>query len=129
MNQGDTFLMPVPPSYDCPHLWIVISDPEQHGGVFIVVNATTNEFRAGRECVLSPEDHEWIKGECFISFGDALEIRPEAERKITALIGKSIHLQKPLTEAVLLRIIETAKQSKAMPGGFKRYLAAPPTQI
>jgi len=97
--------------------------------VFIVVNATTNEFRAGRECVLFPEDHEWIRSECFISFGDALEIRPETERNITALIGKSIHLQKPLTEAVLLRIVEAAKQSKAMAVAFKKYLAAPATQI
>lgn len=71
---------------------------------------------------MSPEDHEWIKGECFNSFGDALEIGPETGRNITALIGKTIRPQKPLAEAVLLRIVEAAKQSKAIPAGFKRYL-------
>ena len=128
MNLGDTFLMQVPPSFDCHHLWIVISDPGQNRGAFIIVNATTNEFRAGRECVLLPEDHEWIKTKCFISFGDALEITPATERNITALIGKSIHPQKPLADAVLLRIVEAANKSKALPVIFKKYLA-PATQI
>lgn len=115
--------MPVPPSYDRPHLWIVISDPRKHGGVFLVVNATTSEFRAGRECVLLPTDHEWIKKESFVSFGDALKITPDKKQEIAALIGKSIFLQGPMRKAALSRIVEAAKKSKALPESFKKYLA------
>jgi len=77
MKLGDAFSMAVPPNYDITHLFFVISDPGKHNGTFIIVNLTSDYFRAGRECVLNVGDHPRITKESYISFADAIEITPE----------------------------------------------------
>jgi hypothetical protein len=121
MKLGDAFLMPVP-DQDCDHLWFVISDPTKHGGVFIIVNITSDEHRASGECPLGPGDHKWIKKKSFVSFGDAIEITPEKAKKIHTLVGKTITLQRSLTPEVLSKIAKAGKSSKAIPLSFKKYL-------
>lgn len=121
MRLGDTFLMPIP-TQDCDHLWIVISDPETHGGTFIIVNVTGDYFRAGKECVLEAKDHPWIAKECFVTFADALEITPQHSAHLDQLIGKLVKMQGLLEITVLQRIIDCAKKSKAFPMGYKKYL-------
>jgi len=114
--------MGVPPDYDCNHLFFVISDPDKHNGTFVIVNVTRNWFRAGRECILGVGDHPWIQEECFVSFADALEITTERAEMITALIGTRIQSQLPLGERTLAKIVGAAKESKAIPIAFKKYL-------
>ena len=122
MNRGDAFLMPLPRQPTNHHLWFVISDPIANGGTFIIVNLTTDEVRAGRECVLTPGDHEWIRETCFVTFGDALEITPALSENIDKLIGTKVLMQGPLRNDVLERIVNAAKCSTAIPVSFKRYL-------
>lgn len=124
MRLGDTFLMPCPWSGPkIPHLWIVISDPTKHNGAFVIVNLTTDLDRSGSDCTLNRGDHRWITQECFISFGDALEITPEKERMISQLVAsKMVTLHESMADEVLARIIAAAKQSKALAPKYKKYL-------
>ena len=122
MKLGDAFLMAVPPDYQAPHLFFVISDPQKNSGTFIIVNITSDLFRAGRECVLNIGDHPWIKKECFVAFADALEITPERGNIIEALIGTKITMQATVSATILAKIVQAAKQSKAIPIAFKKYL-------
>ena len=121
MNLGDTFLMSVPPNFDRDHLFIVISDPAKRQGTFIIVNLTTDQFRAGSECILAVGDHPWITRQCFVTFTDAIEITPQHLQTIQAFVGSRITLQPCLSPAVVAKIIAAAKQSKAIPQAFKKY--------
>jgi hypothetical protein len=122
MKLGDAFLMSVPPNFNQDHLFFVISDPARNNGTFIIVNITGNELRAGRECVLVPGDHPWITKESFVAFADALEINPARAQMIDALIGTRVKLQPSLTAAILARIVNAGKQSKAIAVDYKKYL-------
>jgi hypothetical protein len=122
MNLGDAFLMSVPPNFHLDHLFFVISDPQKHGGTFIIVNLTGDAFRAGRECILVGGDHPWIRKQSFVAFADALEITPEHSQMLDALTGTRVTLQPCLKPETLAKIIEAAKKSKAIPLVFKKYL-------
>lgn len=122
MKIGDAFLMAVPPSYSIKHLFFVISDPTKHNGTFIIVNLTSDVFRAGKECILNVGDHPRITKESFVSFADAREITPALAQNLEKLIGIHVTMQKSLTSAVLTKIVAAAKQSKAIPTDFKKYL-------
>jgi hypothetical protein len=123
MKLGDAFLMAVPPSYQTPHLFFVISDPQKHNGNFVIVNITGDEFLAGKECILEVGDHPWITKKSFVAFGEALEITPASKTKLQALFtAKKITAQPGLKPEVLARIIEAGKKSKAIETGLKKYL-------
>lgn len=122
MKLGDCFLMPVPPKFEREHLWFVMSDPAKCGGTFIIANITTDLLRAGKECVLTAGDHPWITGECFVTFADALEITPDRAQYLDLLIGTKVIMHQPLKPAILARIVEAAKVSRAFPVSFKKYL-------
>lgn len=113
--------MAVPPNYDCRHLFFVISDPKKNAGTFLVANITTDQFRAGTECVLVVGEHEWITEPSFIAFTDTLEITADSAKMLDALVGTKITMQKPLDATVLAKIVVAAKQSKAIKVKFKKY--------
>jgi hypothetical protein len=105
------------------HLWIVVSDPAKHNGEYIIVNLTTDEFRAGKDCELNPGDHQWITDKCFVSFGDARKVSPAEDAQIAAhMATKAIRKQFPVAAAIMQKIIAAGKKSKALPSGFVKYL-------
>jgi len=105
------------------HLWVVISDPAQHDGEYIIANLTTDQFRAGKDCELNPGDHPWITEKCFVSFGDARKVTPAEDAKIaTHMATKGIRKQFPVSAAALQKIVTAGKKSRALPGGFLAYL-------
>jgi hypothetical protein len=120
MKLGDAFTMAVPPRYDTPHLFFVISDPSRNDGIYHVVNVTTDYIRAGKDCVLNAADHDWIKETCYVSFRDALEITPE--KNLDSLVGKLIVMRTPLRPDVLARIAGVAKATKGYRDEFKKCL-------
>jgi hypothetical protein len=122
MNLGDAFLMGVPPDYQTNHLFFVISDPSKHGGTYVIVNITRDWFRAGQECILGPSDHPWINSTSYVSFTDTLEITPERDQMISALIGTRIIMQNPLTPQTLAKVVAAANNSTAIPLAYKKYL-------
>ena len=122
MKLGDAFTMEVPPKFDLPHLFFVISDPLKNSGTFHIVNITTNQLRAGKECILNIGDHEWITELSFVSFADTREIDKAKSAGLQALIGKRVKMQPCLKDDALQRIIEAGKKSKAIPLEFKKFL-------
>lgn len=115
---GDTFVLG-----QGGHLWIVISDPTRHNGEYIIVNLTTDEFRAGKDCELNQGDHPWITDKCYVSFGDARKVTPAEDAKIAAhMASGAIRKQYPLKAAMLQKIVAAGKKSKALPTGFLPYL-------
>jgi hypothetical protein len=122
MKLGDAFTMAVPPNYDTPHLFFVISDPSKNGGTFVVVNITSDYIRAGRECVLTPHDHDWITKESYISFRDAMEIDVKKALSIDALMGTCVKKQTALRNGTLQRVVEAARASKGIPIKLKALL-------
>jgi hypothetical protein len=118
MQIGDTFYWG-----DGGHLWVVISDPAQHAGEFIIVNLTHDLFRAGKECELNTGDHKWIYGKTYVAFGDAKKVLAADAVRLAKHIGSGmIHKHFPMKSNVLARIIAAAKKSRALPTGFLDYL-------
>jgi hypothetical protein len=120
MKLGDAFTMGVPPRYNIPHLFFVISDPVKHNGRYHIVNITTDYIRGGKDCVLKVGDHGWIKETSYVAFRDAIEITPEKD--LDALVGKLIVMRAPLRAEVLARIVAAAKSTKGYREEFKPYL-------
>jgi hypothetical protein len=117
MKIGDTFVIG-----EGGHLWIVISDPAKHSSRFVIANLTTDANRAGTDCELNRGDHQWIREVCYINFGDAREVTPIEEARISECIEDGrICKHFPMKSAVLQRIICAAKKSKALPTGLRKY--------
>jgi hypothetical protein len=117
-QRGDSFVLG-----QGGHLWIVISDPAKHNGEYIIVNLTTDEFRAGKECELNLGDHQWITQKCFVSFGDARKVTPTEDAQIAAnMATKAIRKQFPVSATLLQKIITAGKASKALAPAYKAYL-------
>jgi hypothetical protein len=122
MKLGDTFTMAVPPRFRISHLFLVISDPLRHDAGFVTVNITTDFIRAGEECVLCVGDHPWITKKSFLSFRDAILIDAQKEESIQGLVGTLVTVHEPLTEIVLKKIVDSAKNSRSMPQTLKSFL-------
>lgn len=115
---GDTFILG-----ERGHLWIVISEPTKHAGHFVIVNLTTDVFRAGCDCELNPGDHQWITEKCYVTFGDARKVGPKEAAQILAYMAAgTITKHFPMNASVLQKIIAAGKQSKALPTGLLVYL-------
>jgi len=120
MKLGDAFTMAVPPKYDTPHLFFVISDPSKNGGIYHIVNITTDYIRGGKDCILAVGDHDWIKEICYVAFRDAIEVTPE--KNLDSLVGKLIVMRTPLRPEILAKIVGVAKTTKGYRDEFKKYL-------
>lgn len=120
MKLGDAFTMPVPPRYDTPHLFFVISDPIQHNGIYHIVNITTDYIRAGNACVLDAGDHDWIREPSYVAYRDAKELKPEQD--LDSLVGKFVVMRTPLRPEVLARIVAAARATKGYRTEFKPFL-------
>ena len=120
MKLGDAFTMAVPPRYDTPHLFFVISDPTKNNGTYHIVNITGDYIRAGKDCVLNHADHDWISKESYVSFRDAREIT--SKLRLDSLVGKLIIMQMPLRPEVLAKIVTAAAATKGYRDEFKKCL-------
>jgi hypothetical protein len=115
---GDTFLFG-----EGSHLWIVISDPAQNHGDFVIVNLTKNEFRAGKDCELNVGEHQWIKEKCYVSFGDARKVTPIEAARIQALISQDqIKQHFPMRANIIHKIVQAGLKSKALTPELKALL-------
>lgn len=105
------------------HLWVVISESSKHGGQYVIVNLTTDLFRAGKECELFPSDHPWITQKSYVTFGDARLVSPTEDSKIATHISSgTIKNNQPMSTASLGKIIAAAKTSKALAANHLQYL-------
>jgi len=113
-------MMTVPPKFNVDHLHFVISDPKK--GTYVVVNVTSDQLRAGKDCVLQAGEHRRITKESFVNFVDALEITPEIARNLEGLIGKLIGMERPMSPALLSKIVAAGKATKNLQENLKSLL-------
>jgi hypothetical protein len=99
LRAGDTFLFS---DRSEPHLWILISDIENHPDEVIRVHATTYEPHKDQSCILEAGDHRRIIHRSCIAYRNA---RLES---LTTLIGLvddgTIVLDEPVSAEILKRI-------------------------
>ena len=115
---GDTFLFG-----QGSHLWIVISDPAKNNGEFVIVNLTTDVFRAGKDCEMNVSEHQWIRQKCYVSFGDARKVTAKEAARIQQLISQNqIQQHFPMRTAVIKKIVASGINSKALATELKALL-------
>lgn len=115
---GDTFLFG-----QGGHLWVVISDPARNNGEYVIANLTTDVFRAGKECELDVEDHQWIREKSYVSYGDARKVTPREDVQIELLVSRGqIKKHFPMKPEVLRRIVSAGRGSRAIATGLRDML-------
>jgi hypothetical protein len=81
---GTSILLPKP-SGDVRHLWIVLTEPEGSPPQVVIVNLTKNKPRADATCILMPGEHEFVKVETVVHYGDARLVPAEPLNQIAKL--------------------------------------------
>ena len=89
----------------------------------VAVNITTDEFRAGKECMLEVGDHKWVTKKSFVSFGDAMKLEPEHVANLEKAISSGkVGQHFPMKDEVLKKIVTAAAASTALSPEFKKFL-------
>ena len=103
-----------------PHLRFIISDPDPDNYV-LVVNATTyyNTGREDKSCLLNNGDYKKITHPSYIAYHKAEEIN--ITKLLNDKMNRIIDFNDNLSEEVLIRIQEGAKESRLLKNRFKKY--------
>ena len=104
--------------YETKHLYIVISIIEDNTKA-LFVNVTTKKGK-DTSCILKPGDHEFVKYDSEINYGDATI--SEIDNLREAINTGVFTLQKPVSNDLLKRILEGAVNSDALPQKFLKYI-------
>ncbi len=94
------------------HLWVVLSDPVKDPENVLLVNLTTLGPRKEQACVLTHNDHPWVRHPTCVNYGDAVVTTLAKLRD--AKNGGAITLQDPVSAALLQRMREGALASERM---------------
>ena len=118
LQRGDTFYYG-----DGGHLWVVVSDPANDGGIVLAVNITKDWFRAGSECELFPGEHPWITCKSYVNFGDPPKFGPaQAANFAKGITSGTIRTHLSVTVQLLHKIVEAGKESEALSDEMKALL-------
>ncbi len=112
-----TFLAPTPKYRNTFHLYIIISIVDTKA---LFVNVTTKKASSDVSCVLQVGDHDFITRESVINYGDAKIA--EIDKLKEAIDKRIFKPQKPITDDLLIRILKGARNSKAFPQGYLKYI-------
>lgn len=124
VSRAGTLLIPSGPSHSpgLRHLHIVCTDPCPAGNQLIVsVTTWTNNLCDG-SCILDEKDHEWLKHKSWVIYR-----KTRIETAATLVNGEQAGVfvrMEPVTEDVLIRVIEGALNSPQAPLKIKKYLKA-----
>ena len=117
MNIGDTFVWC--PTVGGDHLWILISDPEEHGGECVLVNLTESSH-GQHSYTLRRGQHLYIYKDSDVNFGDAFRSNVTEIEKEIALNRARPH--DPMDMAIVREIIRRAKTYPAFQPVLRRLL-------
>jgi CTP:molybdopterin cytidylyltransferase MocA len=119
-NAGDTFLAQ-PNSSSKPHLYVVISNPENNAGNVIHVNLTSKKEWSDCSCVLQPGDHPFVTRETVVNYASATmcEAVYIDQAMGPTFYPRALFPNTPVSNEVLERIQLGALQSPLFPSGFK----------
>ncbi|MBX9792337.1 MAG: hypothetical protein K2Y37_25840 [Pirellulales bacterium] len=118
MQIGDAFLLE---DRDIdPHLWVVISHPQENAQAVVIVNLTSLGPTKDQSCVLNVGDHPWISHATCVHYADAKCV---SEETIDQLVAKSLlQPREPAADALLAKILRGAAITDAMPIKCRRVL-------
>ena len=115
---GTCILLPKP-SGDIRHLWIVLTEPEGDPPQVVIVNLTKQKNGADQTCVLQPGDHEFVKTETIVHYGDARLAPAEPLRTIAKMPGYDFH--EDCSHQLLERVRKGLFDSPYTPKKIKTY--------
>lgn len=104
------------------HRCLVISDPNAHAGVVVLVRVTTDDGTwPDRDCILTPADWNQLEHASTVAYSTCKF--GKAGPALEAAIAKGLFTEIPSPSAdVLKRIIAAAQLAKGMAPGARRYL-------
>jgi hypothetical protein len=115
---GTCILLPKP-SGDIRHLWIVLTEPDGDPPQVVIVNLTKNKPRADTTCILMPSDHDFVKVETVVHYGDARLVPAEPLSQIAKL--RDYDFQADCSAELLERVQLGLLASPSTPKKIKTY--------
>ena len=119
VSAGDTFLLRKPGRNSIPHLWVVVTDPDDDGKV-VIASLTTRRPHSDDTVILRREDHPFIRHETVIFYQDAR--MPMASDLMKAVHGGAATLHAPFRLEVLTDIQGGIGRSPHTPNHIKEYV-------
>jgi hypothetical protein len=95
------------------HLWVILSDPAQDDQNVVIVSITTLEPHKDQACLIPRGSHPWVTHDSCVAYDFARTVK-QADLFALKDSGK-IHLQEPLSEAILKKIQQAAADSTRCP--------------
>ncbi len=114
MKAGDTYRVtnPGPGIDENRHLWVILSDPDQHPQEVLAVFMTTADRRRDQTCILEPGDHPAITRKTCIAYGVAT-VWTKASF-LRAIQDDDIRMKEAVSDEVLEKIRKLAAFSPTM---------------
>ena len=108
-----------PPIHRC----LVISDPQAHGGMVVLVRVTTDDGTwPDRDCILTPADWKELDHDSTVAYSTC-KFGP-AVKSLEAAIQRGLFQQiSSPPVAVLRKVIAAGHTATGMPPGAKKFLA------
>jgi len=118
VEAGDTYKLATPTN-PTPHLWIVLTDPDQQGEVAIV-NLTTRQPASDATVILRPPDHPFVRHDTVVRYEDA-QVVP-ARALDAAVKGGAARRHAALNPLILKRIQDGVDKSPFIAGDIREYV-------
>ena len=118
MSIGDTFIW-CPPGTVTNHLWIIISDPNEHDGKCVVVNLT-DSCHGKYSFTLVPGQHRWIYKDTDVNFADAF-LTSETHLESEVESGSAVP-HDAMNPDLITKIIKVAHTHPAIAPILKKFL-------
>ena len=120
MNIGDTFVWSPKPGRT-RHLYVAVTDPNAHGGRFVVFNLTGSKH-GPKALTRKKGQHPFIEHDSDVNFGDGLIV---AIQKIQAAIAsRDAFPNEPMDLNFVRRIAHFAKGHPAVTGDVEELIIA-----
>ena len=118
VSAGETYKLRKPGD-DTPHLWAVITDPNQDDNV-VIVNLTTRQPHSDDTVILRRGEHPFVRHETVISYQDAMLVKTSALTQ--AVRGGAATMHTAFRLDVLTKIQCGLEKSPYTPDIVKTYL-------
>jgi len=103
-----------------PHLWVIISDPNQDRARLVAVNLTSQRTDKEQTCVIQPGEHAFVKHETVVMYAGARVV--SESMLLSAKAAGMLRFPRAVSQALLKRIREGAEKSNRLPIAAKRIL-------
>lgn len=102
-----------------PHLYFVITEPDDEGKV-LLVNITENEEDRDQSCVLQPKEHPYIRKESVVNYREA--ILSDVQKIDIAISMRVATPDVDMSDVLLNKMIQGGKISPFLKKDFKNLL-------